>query len=115
MHYRDCFVWRKAMTLAEGSCRLADRLPPAERFGMRSQITRAAISVPSNISEGWTRESRKEKAHFLAIAQGSLAELHTQILLCQRLSWVEPFPADLLGLIDETSRMLTTLRRRMRQ
>jgi four helix bundle protein len=103
------------MVLAEGSCRLAAGLPPAERFGIRPQITRAAISVPSNISEGWTRESRKEKAHFLAIAQGSLAELHTQLLLCQRLRWVERMPTDLLDLIDETSRMLTTLRRRLRQ
>ncbi|GAA5001846.1 hypothetical protein GCM10025793_06310 [Lysobacter lycopersici] len=103
------------MALAEQACRLADGLPAAERFGLRSQISRAAVSVPSNIAEGWSRESRREKAQFMAIAQGSLSELHTQLLLCERLGWLDPGALRLpYGLIDETSRMLTTLRRKMR-
>ena len=115
MHYRDAEVWKRAMSLAEQACRLAGRLPPAERFGLRSQLSRAAVSVPSNIAEGWSRESRREKAQFMAIAQGSLAELHTQLLLCERLGWLDS--ASLLAsyaLMDETSRMLTALRRRLR-
>ncbi|RYZ74168.1 MAG: four helix bundle protein [Lysobacteraceae bacterium] len=115
MHYRDAVMWNKAMALAEQACRLAGTLPAAERFGLRSQLSRAAVSVPSNVAEGWSRESRREKAQFLAIAQGSLSELHTQLLLCERLGWLAP---ELLrptyGLIDEVSRMLTTMRRKLR-
>ncbi len=115
MHYMESTLWNKAMKLAELACRSASRLPREERYGIRLQITRAAVSVVSNIAEGWTRESKKERAHFLAIAHGSLSELHTQLLLCSRLEWL---PQDVLqtplGLIDEISRMLTTLRQRSR-
>ena len=115
MHYRSAVIWEKAMALAEQACRLAGTLPAVERFGLRSQLSRAAISVPSNIAEGWSRESRREKAQFLAIAQDSLSELHTQLLLAERLGWLDPEPlAQTYGLIDEVSRMLTTLRRRLR-
>jgi four helix bundle protein len=115
MHYRSAVIWEKAMTLAEQACRLAGTLPAVERFGLRSQLSRAAVSVPSNIAEGWSRESRREKAQFLAIPQGSLSELHTQLLLAERLGWLDPEPlAQTYGLIDEVSRMLTTLRRRLR-
>ena len=115
MHYRDAVIWGKAMVLAEQACRLAGTLPAAERFGLRSQLSRAAVSVPSNIAEGWSRESRREKAQFLAIAQGSLSELHTQLLLGERLGWLDPEPLrPVYGLIDEVSRMLTALRRKLR-
>lgn len=115
MHYRDAEVWKRAMSLAEQACKLAEHLPAAERFGMRAQLSRAAVSVPSNVAEGWSRESRKEKSQFMAIAQGSLSELHTQLLLCERLGWLDSKALQLpYGLIDETSRMLTTLRRRLR-
>jgi len=84
-------------------------------FGIRSQITRAVVSVPANIAEGWTRETAKDKANFLAIAQGSLAETETLVTLCEELKW---FPEDetrrLRGLLDEVSRMLTVMRRNRR-
>ena len=96
--------------------RLAPRLPREEIYGMRSQITRAAVSVPANIAEGWTRETSRDQANFLAIAQGSLAETETLLTLCEDLGW---FPKSdtkkLRSLIDEVSRMLTTMRRRRRQ
>ena len=111
MHYQEAVVWRKAMQLSEAACRLAAQLPSEERFGMRSQMTRAAISIPCNIAEGWSRESKKEKMHFLAIAHGSLAELNTQLILSTRLSWLEPSRVEpQLALIDEVGRMLTSLR-----
>lgn len=54
---------------------------------MRSQITRAAVSIPANIAEGWTRESDREKMQFLAITQGSLAETETLLTLCEQIGW----------------------------
>jgi len=73
------------------------------------------VSVPANIAEGWTRETAKDKANFLAIAQGSLAETETLVTLCEELKW---FPEDetrrLRGLLDEVSRMLTVMRRNRR-
>ena len=68
MHYRQTVVWSKAMEVACEIYRLVARLPKEEMYGMRSQITRAAVSVPSNIAEGWTRESKREKSQFLSIA-----------------------------------------------
>ena len=110
--YWQLVVWQKAMAMARSVYALAPRLPREEVYGMRSQITRAAVSVPTNIAEGWARESRAEKAHFFAIAQGSLAETETLLTLCEQLGW---FPIDeasvTRALIDEINRMLTTMRR----
>ena len=116
LHYRELTVWRKAMELAKEVYRLAPLLPREETYGMRSQITRAASSVPANIAEGWTRESEKERAQFLAIAQGSLAETETFLTLCEEIGW---FPvektANTRSLITEVSKMLSTLRRKLRE
>jgi len=115
VHYRELTVWRKAMDAAKEVYRLAPLLPREETYGMRSQITRAAASVPANIAEGWSRESDKEKAQFLAIAQGSLAEAETFLTLCEEIGW---FPKEeterLRGLLSEVGKMLTTLRRNFR-
>jgi four helix bundle protein len=115
MHYRETTVWQKAMAAARELYRLVPRLPKEETYGMRSQITRAVVSIPANIAEGWTQESDREKAHFLAIAQGSLAEAETLLTLCEQIGW---FPVaetqTLRQLLDEVSRMLTTLRRKFR-
>ena len=115
MHYRETVVWGKAMLVTRLLYGLVAKLPVEERYGMRSQITRAAVSVPCNIAEGWTRESPRDKLHFLAIAHGSAAELETLLTLCEQLSW---FPVAetvrLRSTLEEVSRMLTVLRRRGR-
>ncbi|MDE2308445.1 MAG: four helix bundle protein [Xanthomonadaceae bacterium] len=115
MHYRETVVWTRAMRVAREVYGLARLLPREEMYGMRAQMTRAEVSVPSNIAEGWTRESKAEKRQFLAVAQGSLAELETQLTLCEEIGWfsiaqTKPLRQD----IDETSRILTALRRRWR-
>ena len=116
MHYRETILWRKAMQAAREVYRLVPRLPREETYGMRSQITRAVVSVPANIAEGWTRETDKDKAHFLAIAQGSVAEVETLLTLCEDLGWFPPSETtNLRGLLDEVSRMLTAMRRKRRE
>ncbi|MEH6422228.1 four helix bundle protein [Pseudomonas sp. CGJS7] len=115
VHYQETVIWNKAIRLAELVCLLSVELPTEERFGMRSQLTRAAISVPSNTAEGWTRESKRERRQFLSIAHGSLAELHTQLLICERTGWLRTADlTEIKSLIDQTSRMLTVLRRAAR-
>ena len=115
MHYRELKVWQKAMEAAKQVYRLTPLLPREETYGMRSQITRAMVSVPANIAEGWTRESPREKAQFLAIAQGSLAEVETFLTLCEELNW---FPKEqtreLRTTMTEIGKMLTVLRRHFR-
>jgi four helix bundle protein len=114
-YYRELVVWQKAMEAAREVYRLVPKLPKEETYGMRSQVTRAAVSVPANIAEGWARESDREKAQFLAIAQGSLAEAETLLTLCEQIGW---FPAEetkhLRSLLDEVGRILTTMRRNRR-
>jgi four helix bundle protein len=82
--YRQSILWTKAIRLAGEMVVLSRRLPPEERFGMRSQLTRAATSIPSNVAEGWVRETWREKINFLAIAHGSLAELDEMITALKR-------------------------------
>ncbi|PDW04123.1 four helix bundle protein [Candidatus Viridilinea mediisalina] len=116
MHFKELIVWQKAMSIAREVYRLVPHLPREETYGMRSQITRAAVSVPANIAEGWARESSREKAQFLAVAQGSLAELETLLMLCEQIGW---FPVketeELHRLMNEVGRILTTMRRRRRE
>lgn len=78
-------VWRAACDLVVGVYELTALLPTAERYGLTSQMRRAAVSIPSNIAEGASRPSKKDFARFLGIAAGSCAELETQLYLAQRL------------------------------
>ena len=116
MHYRRLIVWHKSMEAAKAIYRLVPLLPKEETFGMRSQLTRAVVSIPANIAEGGTRESPRERAHHLSIAHGSAAETETPLTLCEDIGW---FPEDrtieVRGLLDAVSRMLTTMRRHLRE
>jgi four helix bundle protein len=116
MHYKQAIVWQKAMECARLVYALTPRLPKEETYGMRSQITRAAVSVAANIAEGWTRETPNDKAHFMTMSHGSLAETETLLTLCEDLGW---FPksetAPLRSTLDEVGRMLTVMRRQKRE
>lgn len=110
--HEDLLVWQKAMDLTVAIYAAARPFPREETYGLRSQITRAAVSVPANIAEGHARGTRKDFSNFLAIAKGSLMELHTHTILAHRLNFITPeVSADLLKRIDEVSRMLAGLRK----
>ena len=85
--YRELLVWQKAMDLATMVYHLTDPFPKREIYGLAAQLRRASVSVPSNIAEGYGRGSRREYLQFLTIAQGSLKELETQVLLAERLAY----------------------------
>lgn len=86
--FRDLRVWQLSMELVEIIYRLTQNFPKHEIYGLTSQIQRAAVSVPSNIAEGHTREHTKEFLHHLSIAQASLAELETQLEIAVRLKYL---------------------------
>lgn len=87
MNHKELDVWKKGMDLVEKIYSLSASFPAEERFGLTSQIRRAAVSVPSNIAEGAARKSDKELLQFISIAIGSLAELETQYLIAIRLGF----------------------------
>jgi four helix bundle protein len=88
--FRDLRVWQAGMELVEQVYLLTQGFPRQESYGLTSQIQRAAVSVPSNIAEGHSREYSKEFLHHLSIAQGSLAELETQLEIAARLRYILP-------------------------
>ena len=109
-HYRDLLVWQKALTWVELIYAESGSWPSDERFGLISQVRRAAVSVPSNIAKGCARRSTPEFLRFLSIARGSLAEVETQLILAQRLAYIEEIELTrLLEAADEISRMLSGL------
>ncbi|MFB6258757.1 MAG: four helix bundle protein [Flavobacteriales bacterium] len=79
--YKDLKVWQKAMRFVKAVYRSMENLPNAERFGIRSQIARAAVSIPCNIAEGWGRNSKKDFIRFLQIARSSALEVETLLIL----------------------------------
>ena len=115
-NYRDLQVWRKALDWAEAIYRATSRWPRDERFGLISQVRRSALSVASNIAEGAARRTTGEFLQFVGIAQGSLAEAETQLLLAQRLGYLAKGDASaLLGAGAEISRMLAGLASSLRR
>ena len=81
--YQDLEVWKRGMEIAKLVYRLTKAFPKEERYGMTSQMRRAAVSIPSNLAEGWGRAGNKEFQQFIRVAQGSLKELETQLILSQ--------------------------------
>ena len=105
--HRDLLVWQKAMTLAESVYILGRRLEPHDRFVLGAQLQRSAVSIPSNIAEGWGRGTGRVLAHHLRIALGSEAELQTQLELAVRVGVIARADgARALAQASEVGRML---------
>lgn len=108
--FRELAVWQKAMTLVERCHRVSDRFPRDERFGLTIQLRRAAVSIPSNIAEGFCRRGRASYVNHLSIALGSEAELETQIEIARRIGYLLPAEADpIIEQSQEIGRMLNGL------
>jgi four helix bundle protein len=112
--YRDLLVRQKGMALAKQVYRLTHSFPLEERFGLVTQMRRAAVSVPSNIAEGQARHGKREFVQFLSHAEGSLAELDTQLALAVEFGYPrDPAASQSIALVGELQRMLASLRRKI--
>jgi four helix bundle protein len=107
--YRNLEVWNLAMDLTAEIYLITKAFPRDETYGIRDQMRRAATSIPTNIAEGSGRHTRKDFAHFLYIANGSLRELETLVFLSARLGYVASIE-DVLVLTERVGMMLTKLR-----
>jgi len=113
--YRDLLVWQKGMDLVTEVYRITRKLPAHEAYGLAAQMQRAAVSIPSNIAEGFGRQHRREYLQHLAFANGSLKEVETQTLITVRLGYLrEGEIRVVLQLADELGRMLNGLMRKLR-
>ncbi|MBQ0769103.1 MAG: four helix bundle protein [Bizionia sp.] len=113
MNHKDLEVWKTSMDLVTLIYNLTSSFPSEEKFGLVSQMRRAAVSIPSNIAEGSARKGDKELVQFLMIAMGSLAELETQYLLAVRLKFTEN-RVDIEKKISEVAKLLLGFRNYVR-
>lgn len=108
--FKKLDIWQNGSTLATNVYELAWKLPSNEKFGLRSQITRAALSVPSNIAEGSSRNSQIEFKRFLEIAMGSLFELETQLIISKELQLITSSDVEATFiLIEKEGKMINNL------
>lgn len=106
-NYKELKVWQRGLEIVTATYALVRQLPREEAYGLRSQMTRAAVSIPSNIAEGSSRTSEKEYRHFLEIALGSCFELDTQLIVAIQSDLVTLEPDNQLPqLLEEEIKML---------
>lgn len=108
--FRELDIWKQGIELVKEVYKVTERFPQSELFGLVSQMRRCAVSVPSNVAEGFRRRHAKEFKQFLNIALGSLAELETQTVIVKELNYLrENEEMRIIALIDYISRMITNL------
>jgi len=105
--YRDLLVWQRSLDFVAEVYRWTASFPADELYGLRTQLRRAAVSIPSNIAEGQGRSTPGEFRQFLGVARGSLLEVETQILIAGRLGYASPDQERLL--LDQTGEILNML------
>jgi four helix bundle protein len=109
-------VWKKAIGFVVAVYKATEAFPKDEKFGLTSQLRRAAVSIPANIAEGAARTSQKEFAHFLSNSQGSASEVETELLIAYQLGYFqENSYLALRASLDEIGRMLTGLTQHLQQ
>ena len=114
--YKDLLVWEKGILIVKQTYKLTNLLPDNEKFGLTSQLRRAAVSIPSNIAEGYGRDYTRNYSQFLKIARGSLMELETQLIICKELEYfTEENTKEIDLLIIEEIKMLNSLIKKMNE
>jgi four helix bundle protein len=109
-NYRDLIAWQKAMDLVEMVYKATGQFPKEELYGLTNQLRRAVVSIPSNIAEGQGRNSRNDFRRFLTISHGSLREVETQILIAERLQYLNQAQIEpLMNLSSEVGRLINGL------
>jgi len=112
--YRDLLVWRKGIDLVKSIYVISQGFPADERFGLTTQIRRAAVSVPSNIAEGQARHTTGEFIHSISHSEGSLAEVDTQLVIAVELGYCKQSEVDMaVGQVSEMQKMLSGLRKKL--
>ena len=106
--YKDLLIWKKGIVLVAKVYQLTKAFPPEELYALTSQIKRASVSIPSNIAEGYGRNTDKSFSHFIDISRGSLCELETQLIIAKELGFIVNFELynEILELITEESKMI---------
>jgi four helix bundle protein len=114
--YRDLLVWSRAMDLVEVCYKISARFPQSELYGLANQLRRAAVSIPANIAEGHGRKNLGEYIQHLSIANGSLKEVETHLLISHRLKYIEKSDvAAAFEVCEQVGKMLAGLRNKLRQ
>ena len=115
MHkFKELSVWQKSVDLAVDVYQITKAFPSEEKYGLRSQINRCAVSIPSNIAEGSQRKTRKDFAYFLRNSRGSSAELETQLLTSERRKYgKEELLSQALNLVTEIQKMIFSFREKV--
>ena len=112
--YKDLIVWQKAMEMTTLLYKIIKKLPKEETYTLSDQMRRAAISIPSNIAEGFGRNSKKEYLQFLYIANGSVCELETQLTLCLRIEYLsETETQPIMDLLSEIGKIIMTITKKL--
>ena len=108
--YKDLLIWQKGINIVVNVYELTEEFPKEERYALTSQLKRAALSIPSNIAEGYGRSSTQSYIYFITIARGSLFELETQLILAEKLKLIknEKLFDNLMNQIIEESKMINS-------
>lgn len=108
--FKELIVWQKSRLLVKEIYLITEKFPEKEKFGLATQLRRSAVSIPSNISEGYRRSTKPDYRHFLSISYGSAAELETQLILANDLKFIKDEEFNyLINLIIEISKMLQSM------
>ena len=114
--YKDLVVWQKSMDLVVEVYALVKKLPKEETYALSDQMRRSVVSIPSNIAEGYTRNSTVEYLRFLSIANGSRTELETQLIICTRIQYLtEKDTEKSLAMSDEIGRIIYSIIGRLKK
>ena len=113
-NFKQLKIWQKGFDIAVETFRFAATLPKEEKFGLCSQMTKAAVSIPSNIAEGSSRSSEKDYSRFIEISMGSCFELETQLLIAQKVGFGDTNAQQkLLQELDEEEKMLIAFKSKL--